>query len=108
LLEPMAADLVARKVDLIFAVGPPAVRAARAATTSIPIFAGGLESDPLTTGFIAAISRPGGNVTGVYLDFPDFSKKWLQALKEGIPRISTVAVLWGRAPGALHVEEVEA
>jgi ABC-type uncharacterized transport system substrate-binding protein len=108
LLEPMAADLVARKVDLIFAVGPPAVRAARAATTSIPIVAGDLESDPLTTGFIAAIRRPGGNVTGVYLDFPDFSKKWLQALKEAIPQISTVAVLWDPATGVRQRQAVEA
>lgn len=107
LLEPMAAELVARKVDLIFAVGPPAVRVARAATTSIPIVAGDLESDPLTTGFIAAIRRPGGNVTGVYLDFPDFSKKWLQALKEAIPQISTVALLWDPATGLRQRQAVE-
>ena len=52
LLGPMAADLVGGKVDLIFAIGPAAVRAARAATTNIPIVAGDLESDPLSTGFI--------------------------------------------------------
>ena len=79
LLQPMAADLVDRKVDLIMALGPTSLRAARAATTSIPIVAGDLESDPLSTGFIAENRRPGGNVTGLFLDFPDFSKKWLQA-----------------------------
>jgi putative ABC transport system substrate-binding protein len=108
LLGPMAADLVADKVDLIFAIGPAAVRAARAATTNIPIVAGDLESDPLGTGFITANRRPGGNVTGVYLDFPDFSKKWLQALKETVPQISTVAVLWDPTTGRHQRQAVEA
>jgi putative ABC transport system substrate-binding protein len=108
LLGPMAADLVAGKVDLIFAIGPAAVRAARGATTSIPIVAGDLESDPLSTGFISANRRPGGNVTGVYLDFPDFSKKWLQALKETVPQISTVAVLSDPTTGRHQRQAVEA
>jgi ABC-type uncharacterized transport system substrate-binding protein len=60
LLGPMAADLVAGKVDLIFAIGPAAVRAARGATTNIPIVAGDLESDPLSTGFISAHMRQEG------------------------------------------------
>src|SRR5262249_11216640 len=90
LLQPMAAELV----DRIMALGPGSLRAARAATTSIPIVAGDLESDPLSTGFIAENRRPGGNVTGLFLDFPDFSKKWLQALKEVVPQNSVVAVLW--------------
>ena len=91
LLGPMAADLVAGK-----------------ATTNIPIVAGDLESDPLSTGFITANRRPGGNVTGVYLDFPDFSKKWLQALKETAPQISTVAVLWDPTTGRHQRQAVEA
>ncbi len=78
LLQPMAAELVDRKVDVIIATGPASVRAVRAASTSIPIVASDLESNPLSTGFIAENRRPGGNVTGVFLDFPDFSKKWLR------------------------------
>jgi putative ABC transport system substrate-binding protein len=108
LLGPMAADLVANKVDLIYAAGPEAVRAAHEATTNIPIVAGDLESDPLSTGFISANRRPGGNVTGVYLDFPDFSKKWLQALKDAVPQISTVAVLWDPTTGRHQRQAVEA
>jgi putative ABC transport system substrate-binding protein len=108
LLGPMAVDLTAAKVDLIWAIGPAAVQAAHAATTTIPIVAGDLESDPLGTGFIAAIRRPGGNVTGVYLDFPDFSKKWLQALKEAVPQISSVGVLWDSATGPHQRRAVEA
>ncbi len=56
LLDRMAVELVARKVDLIFAIGPAAVRAAHAATTSIPIVAGDLESDPISTGRIGDLS----------------------------------------------------
>jgi len=99
LIQPMAVELVERKVDVIIALGPAAVRAARAPTTSIPIVAGDLESNALGTGFFTEIKRPGGNVTGVYLDSPDFSKKWLQALKEAIPQNSMVAVLWDSATG---------
>jgi putative ABC transport system substrate-binding protein len=108
LLVPMAADLVAQKVDLIFAIGPAAIRAARAATASIPIVAGDLESDPISSGFIASNRRPGGNITGVFLDFPDFSKKWLEALKEAVPRVSSVAVFWDPTTGLNQLKAVEA
>jgi putative ABC transport system substrate-binding protein len=90
----MAADLAKRKVDLILAVSPAAVRAARSATTTIPIVAGDLESDPVDAGFIASVARPGGKVSGVFLDFPDFSKKWLELLKETVPQIASVGVFW--------------
>jgi len=108
LLAPMAADLVARKVDVILAVGPEATRAARAATTTIPIAAVDLESDPIGSGFITSYARPGGNVTGVFLDFPEFSKKWLEALKEAVPKISKVAVFWDPATGSAQHQAIEA
>jgi putative ABC transport system substrate-binding protein len=108
LLNPMAADLVARKVDLILAQSSAAVRAAQAATTTIPIVALDLESDPVASGFIATNARPGGNITGVFLDFPDFSKKWLEALKETVPKVSRVAVFWDPAMASLQLRAVEA
>jgi putative ABC transport system substrate-binding protein len=107
LLGPMAADLAANKVDLIWTIGPAAAQAAHAATSTIPILSSDLESDPLGTGFIAAIRRPGGNVTGVFLDFPDFSKKWLQALKEAVPQIASVGVLWDSTTGPYQRRAVE-
>lgn len=107
LLAPMAADLVARKVDLIFAQSGAAVRAAQAATTTIPIVALDLESDPIASGFIASNARPGGNITGVFLDFPDFSKKWLEALKETIPKLSRVGVFWDPAMATLQLRATE-
>ena len=108
LLDTAAADLVARKVDAILVVAPAALRAARAATTSIPIVAIDLESDPTEAGFIASYARPGGNITGVFLDFAEFSKKWLEALKEAIPEISSVAVFWDPSLGTTQIRAVEA
>ena len=104
----VAADLVERKVDLIVAVGPAAVRAARSATATIPIVAGDLESDPVGAGFVASIPRPGGNITGVFLDFPDFSKIWLGLLKEAVPQVASVAVFWDPATDTMQLKAVEA
>ena len=70
--------------------GRTAGRAARAATTSIPIVAGDLESDPVASGFIAGFARPGGNITEVFLDFPDLGQKWLELLKEALPQVSVM------------------
>jgi putative ABC transport system substrate-binding protein len=108
LLASLAADLVGRKVDLIHATGPAAVRAARAATATVPIVAGDLESDPIGSGFIVSNVRPGGNITGMFLDFPDFSKKWLEALKEAVPQATSVAVFWDSAIGSTQLRAVEA
>jgi putative tryptophan/tyrosine transport system substrate-binding protein len=108
LLGPLAADLVGRKVDLIQATGPAAVRAARAATATVPIVAGDLESDPIDSGFIVSNARPGGNITGTFLDFPDFSKKWLESLKEAVPQATNVAVFWDAATGPTQLRAVEA
>jgi putative ABC transport system substrate-binding protein len=92
LLAPMAAELVKRKVDLIFAVSSVAVQAARSETTTIPIVTTDLESDPVDAGLIASVSRPGGNITGVFLDFPDFGNKWLESLRETVPQLKIVGV----------------
>src|SRR5262245_13256893 len=108
LLAPLAADLVARKVDLIFAQSGAAVRAAQAASSTIPIVALDLESDPIASGFISTNAQPGGNITGVFLDFPDFSKKWLEALKETIPKLTRVAVFWDPAMASLQLHATEA
>jgi putative tryptophan/tyrosine transport system substrate-binding protein len=108
LLAPLAVDLVGRKVDLIQATGPAAVRAARAATTTVPIVAGDLESDPIGSGFIVSNAHPGGNITGTFLDFPDFSKKWLESLKEAVPQATNVAVFWDAATGPAQLRAVEA
>jgi putative ABC transport system substrate-binding protein len=105
-LAPLAADLVERKVDIIFAISPPAVRAAKSATTAIPIVANDLESDPVGSGFVTSLANPGGNITGVFSDFPDFGTKWIELMKEAIPALSRVVVLWDPATGHVQLDAV--
>jgi putative ABC transport system substrate-binding protein len=107
-LAPLAADLVERKVDVIVAISPSAVRAAKAATSTLAIVANDLESDPIASGFVSSLARPGGNITGVFSDFPDFGQKWLDLLKEAIPTLSRVVVLWDPATGAQQLDAVKA
>jgi ABC-type uncharacterized transport system substrate-binding protein len=106
-IPPLAAELAGRKVDVIVAVSPPAVQAALAASTTIPIVALDLESDPITSGLIKSFSQPGGQVTGVFFDFPEFGKKWLELLKEALPRLAKVAVLWDPATGEVQMKAIE-
>jgi putative ABC transport system substrate-binding protein len=101
-------DLVANRVDAILAAGPPALQAARGATKVIPVIAVDLESDPVASGFVETLARPGGNVTGVFLDFPDFSAKCLEILTESVPAVAKVAVLWDPTTGSLQLDAVVA
>src|SRR3954449_1429432 len=84
-LPALATELVGMGVRAILAVSPAAVRAARNATATIPIVAHDLESDPIANGWAASIARPGGNITGLFLDLPDISVKCLQLLQEVVP-----------------------
>jgi putative ABC transport system substrate-binding protein len=106
-LPALATDLVNNGVDAILAAAPPAVQAAAGATKSIPVIALDLESDPVGSGFVASLARPGGNVTGLFLDFPEFSAKCLQLLIEAIPTLASVGVLWDSTTGALQLKWVE-
>ena len=89
----LAAELVAAKVDVLVPISFISVEAARAVTKTIPIVVGDLETDPIANGIAATLARPGGNITGVYFDFPDFSTKWIELLKEAMPRLSKVVVV---------------
>jgi putative tryptophan/tyrosine transport system substrate-binding protein len=103
-----AAELDRAGVRVILAVGPPAVRAAHSVTTTTPIVALDLETDPVSTGLIASFARPGGNVTGLFFDFPEFSAKWLELLQEAVPGLSRVAVVWDPTTGPVQVKAAEA
>ncbi len=93
-LPELAAELVALRVDLIVASGSPASFAAKDATRSIPILMPSLNADPVATGLIASLARPGGNITGLTEMAPQLSGKRLQLLKDTVPALSQVAVLW--------------
>jgi len=92
-LAAMAAELVAMKVDLIIAISTPAARAAQRATTTIPIVVGSV-GDPVQDGFVASLSRPGGNITGTTFLGPELVPKRFALLREMLPDASRIAVLW--------------
>jgi ABC-type uncharacterized transport system substrate-binding protein len=87
-------ELLASNVDLFVISGPPLTRALHDAIKTRPIVTIDLESDPVESGWLQSYARPGGNLTGVFSDFPDFSTKWLQLLKEIAPGIAKLVVLW--------------
>jgi putative ABC transport system substrate-binding protein len=87
-----AGDLVRREVNVIFAGYPESIAAARKATDSIPTVAVDLESDPVAMGYIKSLAHPGGNLTGMFLDFPELSGKQVALLKEVVPRLSRIAI----------------
>jgi len=89
----LAEDLVRLKVDLIVAPGTSAALGARDATKTIPIVTV-LVADPVSSGLVASLARPGGNVTGMSSAAADVAPKQLELLKELAPRLSRVAVLW--------------
>jgi putative ABC transport system substrate-binding protein len=91
-LTAAAADLVRRKVDVIVASGTPSVPPAKRATTTIPVvFVASI--DPVATGMVASLARPGGNITGLAGIHADLMGKRLELLKETVPRLARVAVL---------------
>jgi len=101
-LARLAAELVALKVDVILAVAVPAIRAAKEATRTVPIVMASVV-DPVATGLVAGLARPGGNVTGLSNMAPDVTGKLFEITKQLVPKASLVAVLWnpdnpGNAP----------
>jgi len=108
-LPGLAAELVRRNVALIVALEPPAVEAARGATKTVPIVMRST-GDPVELGWVASLARPGGNVTGVSSYSSDLYGKRMQLLKETVPGLSRVAVLWDpETPGlAERYRKIEA
>ena len=83
----------------LIVVSAPAVQAASRATKTVPIVAIDLETDPVHVGYAASLSRPGGNVTGLFMDLPSLAGKWIQLLREAAPRIRRVALIWDKTTG---------
>ena len=99
----LAADLMRAKPDVIWADNAPALRATFAASHTIPIMAMDFTTDPIAEGYIENYYRPGKNVTGIFLDAPQFSVKWIELLKALVPQLTNIAVLWDPNPGDAHV-----
>ena len=108
-LPDLAAELVRLKVDVIVTAGGPNILAAKKASATIPIvFAGA--ADPVGTGLVSSLARPGGNITGLSLMAPDLDGKRLELLKEAFPKVARVAFLWdaGGSRGNSALTDMEA
>jgi putative ABC transport system substrate-binding protein len=97
-LPALAAELVALKVDVIVAGGTPAALTAKQATRTLPIVFVG-PGDPVTSGLVTSLARPGGNATGLSSFAPELVGKCLERLKQAVPGVGRVAALW--QPGGL-------
>jgi ABC-type uncharacterized transport system substrate-binding protein len=110
-LPGFVADLVRAKVDVIVSSAAPAIRFAKEQTSTIPIVMAGV-TDPVEVGFVASLARPGGNITGLTHLSQNLSGKRLELLKEVVPRLLRVAVLWNPnqpgQPGAFKETQVAA
>jgi putative ABC transport system substrate-binding protein len=108
-LPGLAAELVRLKVDVIVTYAAPAIQAAKRATGTIPIVMAGA-IDPVASGLVTSVARPGGNITGLSLMAPDLVGKQLAILKEVVPTVSRVALLGnpantGNAPQLRHAQD---
>jgi len=103
-LSELAAELVRLKVDVIVTAGPPATRSAKEATSTISIVMA-QDGDPVGSGFVASLARPGGNITGLATLSPELSGKQLELLKEIVPKLSRVAV-FGASTGTTNAQNL--
>src|SRR5438552_10043241 len=106
-LAAVTAELSQSKAQVSLARGPSAVAAAAQATATIPIVAVDLESDPVALGYAKTLARPGGNVTGVFLDLPELSAKQLQLFREIVPGLSRVALVGNSVDNAAQFRATE-
>jgi ABC-type uncharacterized transport system substrate-binding protein len=106
-LPELASELVELKVNVIVTAAPPAVRAAQRATTTIPIVM--TVHDPVGMGFVGSLAHPGGNITGVAFQDSELSTKRLDLLRQAVPHLARVAILWNKeGSGTAAVQAVEA
>ena len=103
-LAPLAAELLRTPVDLMLVAGVPGVRGARQATRTVPIVSA-ITGDPVTAGFAASLARPGGNVTGLAVQFEDLAGKQLQILTETVPKAKRIVILHHASPPSRMILE---
>jgi len=103
-LPQFVAELIALKVGVLIVVGGEAVRIVRQVTNVTPIVALDLETDPVRSGLATSFARPGGNVTGLFMDQPALAGKWIELLREAAPTIERVGLLWDPGTGRDQLE----
>ena len=102
----LIAEPIALKVDVIVTAGTPATQAVKKATTSVPLVMVAV-GDPVGTGIVASLNRPGGNITGLTSIAPELEGKRLELLREVIPKLSHIAVLWNPVNAFAVISEKE-
>ena len=100
---PDLGDLVRLKPDCLILAGPSNLAAGRKLGTTIPIIAIDLESDPVLSGLATSLAHPGGNVTGIFLDLPDLAGKQIELLREAVPTLTRLAVLFDERFGSTQL-----
>jgi putative ABC transport system substrate-binding protein len=103
----VANELVSLQCDVIVATGPHAIEAAMSATNMLPIVGVDLESDPVAKGWATSLAHPGKNLTGWFLDLPELGGKQIELLKEAVPKLSSLAVLWDSTVGEVQFRATE-
>jgi putative tryptophan/tyrosine transport system substrate-binding protein len=107
-LPDLAKELVDLKCDVIVAGSRYAFEAVMRATSTTPIVGIDLESDPVASGWAKNLGRPGGNLTGLFLDLPELSGKQIELLKEAVPTLSHLGVLWDSTIGEVQFRATQA
>src|SRR5262245_15357290 len=92
-LPELVAELIRQEIGVLMVVGPAAVRAAHRSST-VPIVAIDLETDPVRSGLVASLDRPGGNLTGLFMDQSSLVGKWIGLLRDAVPQIERIALVW--------------
>jgi putative ABC transport system substrate-binding protein len=108
MLPQLTQELVHLPVDVLVATARPSIEAARTASTDLPIVANDLESDPIASGYVASLARPGGNLTGLFLDAPTLCSKWVQQIGEIVPDVKKLSVLWDATTGTYQLDAIRA
>ena len=106
-IDEFAAELIALKCRVIFAAAPYAIQAVMKRTSTIPLVGIDLETDPVASGWVKSLARPGGNFTGLFLDIPELGGKQIELLKEAVPTVARLAVLWDAAIGSVQFRATE-
>src|SRR6476660_4093597 len=106
-LDEVVREVVALKCSVIFASNPYAIQAVTKATKTIPIVGVDLESDPVASGLVNSVARPGGNFTGFFLDIPELGGKQIELLMEAVPGVSRLAALWDETIGTVQFRATE-
>ena len=107
-LPVLAAALAQRHVDVLVAIGPAVLKAVSAATNAIPIVAFDLETDPVQAGYARSLGHPGGNITGLFLDLPGLTGKWLDLVREIAPAVRRIALVWDTTSGPWQLAAAKA